>query len=116
MYNKTITRLDPEVMTSLVAYSWPGNIRELKNIIERMVILTDGEVITPEYIPAVITSHQAKPESLAHNLTVVTEQTERALIVETLKLAKDNRAKTAKLLGIPRSTLYYKMRQLGITS
>ena len=115
MYNKIITRLDPVVMTSLVAYSWPGNIRELKNIIERMVILTEGEVITPEYLPAVIARYQAKPKGVMMytDLTAVTEQTERELIMETLKLTRDNRAKAAKLLGIPRSTLYYKMRQLG---
>nr|WP_238457665.1 sigma 54-interacting transcriptional regulator [Desulforamulus ferrireducens] len=115
LYNKYITKLEPGVMATFLAYSWPGNIRQLKNIIERMVILTEGDTITEKSIPDTLkVSSRQDQLSPAVGLASVTEQTERELIIRTLKQVNGNRSEAARMLGIPRSTLYYKMHQLGI--
>ncbi len=114
-YDKEITKIEPEVMSFLLTYAWPGNVRELKNAIERMVILTEGNVITEEYIPPALRKHSGgRVLSSPMGLVSVTEQTERELIERTLKQTNGNRSQAARMFGIPRSTLYYKMHQLGI--
>lgn len=115
LYNKQIVRLEPGVMAIFLAYSWPGNIRQLKNTVERMVILTEDEVVSESSIPeALKISSQQDQIGAAVGLASVTEQTERELIIRTLKQVSGNRSEAARMLGIPRSTLYYKMHQLGI--
>ncbi len=115
LYNKNITRLEPGVMATFLAYSWPGNIRQLKNVIERMVILTEKDVVLESSIPEGLRiSSQQDQATAAVGLASVTEQTERELIIRTLKQVNGNRSEAARMLGIPRSTLYYKMHQLGI--
>lgn len=112
LYGRRIARIKPEVMAVLMAYPWPGNVRELKNVIERMVILSDSEVISKEHIPDALQQHGKLADKAG--LASVTEQTERELIIRTLKQTNGNRSQTARMLGIPRSTLYYKMSQLGL--
>ncbi|WP_003541027.1 sigma-54-dependent Fis family transcriptional regulator [Desulfotomaculum nigrificans] len=115
LYNKQITKLEPGVMATFLAYPWPGNIRQLKNVIERMVILTEGDTVTEATIPESIkTAYQQDQATTTVGLASVTEQTERDLIIRTLKQVNGNRSEAARMLGIPRSTLYYKMHQLGI--
>ena len=114
LYGKHIAKLEPSVMAILLAYPWRGNVRELKNVIERMVILAEGDVINDACVPSTL-KHQGKHQLPYHaGLVSVTEQTERELIQRTLKQANGNRSQTARMLGIPRSTLYYKMHQLGL--
>lgn len=115
LYNKQITKLEPGVMATFLAYSWPGNIRQMKNVIERMVILTEGDTVIESAVPeALKVSTRQDPASATVGLASVTEQTERELIIRTLKQVNGNRSEAARMLGIPRSTLYYKMHQLGI--
>lgn len=115
LYGKHISRLEPGVMAVLLAYPWPGNVREMKNVIERMVILAEGDTITEDNIPKSLTKAQGKNQlPYQTGLVSVTEQTERELIQSTLEQAKGNRSQAARMLGIPRSTLYYKMHQLGL--
>ncbi|SFG72929.1 PAS domain S-box-containing protein [Desulfotomaculum arcticum] len=114
LYRKRITRLDPEAMAVLLAYPWPGNVREMKNSIERMVIMADGEVITGECIPAALKQNIKHKLPYQAGLVSVTEQTEREIISRTLQQTNGNRSQAARMLGIPRSTLYYKMHQLGL--
>lgn len=115
VYNKIIKKIEPVVMAALLNYSWPGNIQELRNTIQRMVVLVEGEKLTEKYIPSGITIHTVRkkqPES--STLSTVTEQTERELILSMLTETAGNRSEAARRLGIPRSTLYYKMHQLGL--
>ncbi len=114
LYKKQITKLEPEVMAVLLAYPWPGNVREMKNVIERMVILAEGDVIDSGCIPNALKQHGKQSQSGQLGLVSVTEQTERELIQRTLEQTNGNRSQAAKMLGIPRSTLYYKMHQLGL--
>lgn len=115
LYNKYITKLEPGVMATFLAYAWPGNIRQLKNIIERMVILTEEDTVLEKSIPDNLKASSRQDQlSTTVGLASVTEQTERELIIRTLKQVNGNRSEAARMLGIPRSTLYYKMHQLGI--
>ena len=110
--NKRVTSIPPEVMDALVAYDWPGNIRELQNFIERAVILSPGPDLTPllaELQSPAATQRANRPETL--------EQAEREHILEALRATDWTLGGTegaAARLGIPRTTLIYKMRRLGI--
>ena len=118
VHAKMIRRIDPAVMAALLDYEWPGNVRELFNALERMVILCDGDTLNPENLPVSLTGEnvgKAKCLTLSEGgLNATTEDMERNLILRVLEESHNNKAITAKKLGIPRSTLYYKMNCLGI--
>jgi PAS domain S-box-containing protein len=123
LHGKQIRRLEPAVMAALLDYEWPGNVRELYNALERMVILCDGEVVTLTNLPANLAAESAgrlhgdgqqRPVA-GQTLTDTTEAVERDLIVRVLAEVNFNKLLAAKKLGIPRSTLYYKMKSLQLT-
>ena len=107
---KRIKEMDKDFLKILKQYDWKGNIRELKNIIERAVILCDGEVLTCDLIPMEITDCIATPDSSSTSLAAM----EKAHIQKILKLTKGNKTKTADLLGIGLTTLYRKMEEYHI--
>lgn len=119
---KIIDAIEPDVVDMLLHYSWPGNVRELKNVIERLVILAEDNAIRVEHLPGVIKdffrkdkSYLSKKDRVHHlKLDEAVAQAERRAIVDALKAANYNKAKAAKILDIPRSTLYYKMQTLEI--
>ncbi|WP_034638697.1 sigma-54 interaction domain-containing protein [Desulfofalx alkaliphila] len=117
IYGKTISKVSPKVTNAFLEYTWPGNVRELKNAVERLVVLAENEIINEDCLPDNLRRHTyislvSAPDG--GNLTDVTVETERQLILKTLEQVNGNRSETARILGIPRSTLYYKLRQLGI--
>ena len=116
-YGKVIAKIEPEVTNAMLDYNWPGNLRELKNVVERMVVLAEGKVITKECLPENLNRHTyislvSTPNQ--ENLINVALEAERQVILKTLEQCDGNRSEAARILGIPRSTLYYKLRQLGI--
>lgn len=103
-----------EALDYLTSYSWKGNIRELKNVVERILILSDGHIIDTEYIPRdIINSKRLEDKSNLNldglMLNEAVEKFERDMILDALEKENNNKAKAAKRLGINRSTLYYKM-------
>lgn len=121
-YNKPVPRLAPEVIVTLMNYSWPGNIRQLRNLMERLIILTEGEWVLREHLPSNIraprldSQHQASVNTLVHpsalgpnNRTADSDEHEK--IVSALQTTYGNKTAAARLLGISRGTLYNKMRQ-----
>ncbi len=109
---KQIEHIPPETMSALSSYQWPGNIRELQNVIERSVILTSGNVLHP---PLAGLKRAAEAESPG---AVTLQDAERDHILKTLEqtrwvVAGPNGA--AARLGIKRSTLYFRMHKLGIS-
>ena len=118
-YTKKITKVDPALMAALIQYSWPGNIRELFNVLERLVILADRSLLTIEHLPS---SFRQSPLPLLPldktscdvNLSNATISVEKEMIARVLVEEGFNKAAAAKKLGVPRSTLYYKMQKLGI--
>jgi len=115
LHGKQICRLEPAVMASLLDYEWPGNVRELYNALERMVILCDGESLSIENLPSSLAAEPGiGPRKAGQNLIDATESVERNMICKVLAAVNFNKASAAKKLGIPRSTLYYKLKNLQI--
>ena len=105
-------RLSPSTAEALERYAWPGNVRELRNAMERAALLSRGELMLPEHLPARVRgSAQAAPPvepAEAERL----EEMERQAIVQALRKHNFNRTETAKALGISRRALTYKLQHL----
>ena len=111
-YNKDVTELSPGAMQMLMESPWKGNIRELENVIERAVLLTDGNTFTLNSLCTTVqpvTRSASASHSQAVELKKVVEKAELAAIRQALAIAEGNRSKAAKLLGIGRRTLYDKI-------
>lgn len=108
--NKTILGFNPEVEHVLMNYAWPGNLREMKNVIKRATLLSTGNEITMEEIPSVIISqHQNEDRFKLFN-----EKNEDDLIRNALETVGYNKSRAARLLKIDRKTLYNKLKQYHI--
>ncbi len=114
-------RLAPEVLAVFKKYRWPGNIRELENVIERAVVLSEGELIQLSDIPSEmiqegpVVRELSLPDS-AVNLPEQIDHMELDILKKTLDENHWNQTKTAKALGLKRSSLQYKMRKYGLLS
>ncbi len=106
---KRITGINEEALRLLQAYPWPGNVRELENAIERAIVLCDGEELGVGEFPM----GEAQGAS-ATSLDGVLAETERRLIQEALERAGGVKTRTAELLGIKTSALYYKLEKYGL--
>lgn len=114
-YRKNIEDVDWEALKSLKTYSWPGNIRELKNCIERAVVVCDGKEINREHLPnSIIYDSKEKLTLIPEKLSEYRSKYMRDIIIEALKKTKGNRSEAAKLLNISRKTLYLRMKELQI--
>ena len=121
--NKKIAGVSKEAMDILAGYNWPGNIRELENIIERAVILAQGDAITKEELPDYLQAKETELASVAVSnnkegngklLKEALRNPEREIIRSALEQSGWNRKKTAENLGINRTTLYNKMKKYGL--
>ena len=111
--HKSVSALDPATMRILEQYNWPGNVREVRNIVERAVILSTGEFIEPKHLPPLVSGSPdvVKPTlSLTPGTTV--EEAERRLILMTLEHTRDNKTRAAEILGISLKTLHNKLNKL----
>jgi DNA-binding NtrC family response regulator len=105
-------RLSPSAVACLEVYEWPGNVRELRNAMERAVLMARGEMILPEHLPARVQAAvaPATPEK-AEAPTGRIEEVERTVILQTLRDNHYNRSETARVLGISRRALLYKLQR-----
>jgi DNA-binding NtrC family response regulator len=103
-------RLSSAVTTCLCAYAWPGNVRELRNAMERAALLSRGELILLEHLPARISAASPDAAAAPPDATRL-EAIERQAILETLRQTNSNRTETAKILGISRRALLYKIQR-----
>ena len=101
--------VEPEIYTILAQYDWPGNIRELENTIESIVVLSEGSRITMSDLPQKLTN---TPSTRAETGTLSLKEQEIIQIIEVLEKNNGNRTATAKELGISRRTLQYKLKAL----
>jgi DNA-binding NtrC family response regulator len=113
---KKVHGFTDEAMQDLQRYRWPGNVRELQNIIERAVLLGKSNLIGAEDLPANVTAGGGvSVEPLgSRSLKQAMEAPERQIILEVLEANNWNRQITAETLGINRTTLYKKMKRLGL--
>jgi two-component system response regulator AtoC len=105
--------LSSEAITALFDYDYPGNVRELKNILERLVGLASTEVISIDSLPEHVAKQQGKMTATV-SLAEVSAEAEKVHIMKTLKSAKGNKTRTAELLGISRKTLWEKIKLFDI--
>jgi PAS domain S-box-containing protein len=108
----SITGISPEVMEVMLHYDWPGNIRELRNVLERSMVFAESGKIQLEDLPDYI----LKKTSLQNNQLSIEKHTllkdaEQAAIIQALEKANGNKTKAAQLLGISRSVLYEKLKK-----
>jgi DNA-binding NtrC family response regulator len=116
-YNKQVTKLSPVVLRKIMDLPWKGNIRELKNVIERAVLLADGPVIDAQCFAAGGTDeggHRVETACEPVLLKKAVEAAEKMAIRRALRLARGNRSKAAVFLGIGRRTLYDKLAGYGM--
>jgi DNA-binding NtrC family response regulator len=113
---RKVTGFTDEAIAALEGYAWPGNIRELQNVVERAVLLGKGELITPVDLPREIGIGTTVRASRGGHRTLkeALEEPERQIILEVLEAHAWNRNATADALGVNRTTLYKKMKRLGL--
>lgn len=113
---RNVKSISVEAKSLLLQYDWPGNLRELRNVIKRMVLLSPAEEATTAALPdEMIIAINQSPVANASDLKAINENNEKALITETLIKVKYNKSQAAKILNIDRKTLYAKMERYGIT-
>lgn len=112
---KKVKKVSPEVMEIFLNYDWPGNLRELKNVVRRMVLLSPTEVIQKDVLPEDMQKNDFSKSTSGSDLKSMQENHEREMILNTLEKVRYNKSKAARLLNIDRKTLYYKMERYGIS-
>ncbi|MDP3768740.1 MAG: helix-turn-helix domain-containing protein, partial [Dehalococcoidia bacterium] len=111
--SKTLSGLTREARESLLRYDYPGNVRELENLIERAVVLTRDDVIGLSDLP--LTLHDPPPEpATGRGLVAAVEALERSMIRDALGRADGVQTRAADLLGISERVLRYKLRKFGL--
>jgi len=107
-----VQSVSPSAMDLLLRYPWPGNVRELVNAVEYYMVMAKGAQIMPTDLPENI---QRRSQELEHNNESMSlRETEKDLIMKTLRDCHGNKHLAAKILRIPRSTLYSKIQKHGI--
>lgn len=117
--NKNIDSIESSVIETFKKYSWPGNIREVKNVVKRLVLLSEGNTINKnslpsEFLNATLNTINSTSNENIFNLKSVVEQAESETILRALKATNYNKSKCAELLGVDRKTLYNKMNAYGL--
>lgn len=121
-FNRPLMKISQEVQQVFLQYSWPGNLRELRNIIRRSVILTLGDTIELDVLPAGLLESQKSEaveslsvsEPVSLDIKTHQQELEKKMLMEALEKYKFNKSKAAQALHIDRSTLYKKLKQYNI--
>ncbi|RMH05395.1 MAG: sigma-54-dependent Fis family transcriptional regulator [Planctomycetota bacterium] len=124
-YERPVPRISRPAARLLLQYSWPGNVRELANCLERGLLLSQGGTILPEHLPPAVVGAGAVPaDSIPlprlvpgrrYRLKDLLAEPERRILRAAIEACDGNRERAAAMLGIDRSTLYARMRRLGMT-
>ena len=119
-FRKAVSAIDSEAEELMLSYSWPGNVRELRNAIERAVLLSDGDVLYPSDLPMEISAGRAADEPpleegyIIPRAGLVFDELERNLVKQALLRTNGNRTRAAKLLGMKRDQIRYRIEKFGL--
>lgn len=111
---KYVTKISKDAMNILTTFEWPGNVRELENVLERAINLVDGDTILPVHLPYYLKPQSKRVSFKKGTLKEMVENVEKTMILDLLKETEGNKAKTAEILDISRSSLYDKLDKYGI--
>jgi DNA-binding NtrC family response regulator len=124
---KSVVAVSDEALRLMRSYDWPGNIREVRNVIERALVLCDGQEIQPAHLPAELSDGHCLPGGLhtpdpriglprdGVDLSELVSEMERRLIQDALKRTGGNQSKAAELLSISRDQLRYRLEKYGLS-
>ncbi|MBN2366044.1 MAG: sigma 54-interacting transcriptional regulator [Calditrichaeota bacterium] len=112
-FNKNIDSISPNAFRILQKYQWPGNIRELENVLEHAFVVGHGEIIETEYLPERLwlTIENVEDPSMRESSDSPLKNAEKVMIISNLKKYNGHRGKTARALGIDKTTLWRKMKK-----
>ena len=116
-FGTNVTKISPDVLKIFESYDWPGNVREMSNIIERILYSMDGieDTIRVEHLPLLFRSLLGKPPEIhVTTLRSLAESSEKEALLQAIRLANNNKNQAARMLGIHRTALYKKMRKFNI--
>ncbi len=112
-FGKKIKTCSDDVFSVFEAYSFPGNIRELRHIIERAVILAEGDIITVNHLPNKLTLKNVKSKHTDKSPFLTIQQMEQKHLLKAIEITKGNKTKAAEILGISRAALWRKLRLIS---
>jgi DNA-binding NtrC family response regulator len=111
---RSVPTIETDLMSFLVSYDWPGNVRQLRNSIENMVVMNEGQSLTREHLPSYLSGDSKKKDSFLGPTEGTLDNLEKIAILNALKRAMGNRTHAAQNLGISVRTLQRKVKQWGI--
>src|SRR5690606_37339567 len=113
--DKQVKGVDPEVLEKFKSYNWPGNLRELRNVIKRSVLLAKDDMIDISILPEeIIYNSNMRGESNINSLKGVANEAERERILKVLTQTGNNKSKASNILNIDRKTLYNKLKNYDL--
>jgi two-component system, NtrC family, response regulator AtoC len=113
-FKKNVSHVSPEAMKGLEAYPWPGNIRELRNAVERAMLLSEGNTLRPEHFPVLAPRAHLSQGVELPGAGLDLEQLERDLVVQALTRTGGNQTRAAGLLGLNRDQIRYRIEKFGL--
>jgi DNA-binding NtrC family response regulator len=118
-FKKGFVQISKEAEEKILVYPWTGNIREVRNAVERIVLLEKGDTILGKHFSFLSQGEGQREESFQFkpfipSQGIILEEVEREYILEALRMKKGNKIQAAKMLGISRSALLYRMQKYGI--
>lgn len=113
-YKKEHLKLSPECIQIFQDYDWPGNIRELKNVIQRAAIICECDEILPEHLPPKFRKATKDRPTVEFEIGTPLDKVEREMIMRALAISNNNRTRAAELLGISRRAIYNKLKKHAI--
>jgi transcriptional regulator with PAS, ATPase and Fis domain len=108
-YNMKVKGVSQRAMNLFINYEWSGNVRELENTIESILVINSPEVVDIQHLPQEIKDSKKRPEVIPIKIGTPLEEVEREILVQTLKATKGNKRRAAELLGINVRTIHRKM-------
>src|SRR6266852_1731369 len=120
-HSRKVSAVSEAVLNLFNTYSWPGNVREMRNTLERAVIVCDGAVIETRHLPpgfgqAPLRTSANDPDAVRLGVGTTVEEAEKMLILKTLEATSNNKTRAAEILGISLKTLHNKLKEYGSTA
>ena len=113
-HRKSVQGLEPDFLDALRAHAWPGNIRELRNVIQRAVIVCRSPMLSLRDLPLELASRRGPESSFTVRLGSSGSEVERELLFRTVEYVGGNKARAADILGMSRGTLYNRLKRYGL--